>query len=269
MAVSAAPKRIQFRLGVKLGVAAVPYRFFATVDHLTVTPTSATVAVYASDGTTSKLASTAMTAANPCTYTFDFSNTTTWPVGTYQVEHTFISGGVTYRPNRRLLGIYAQVPEPMVTDEDLLERHPDLNNYLDTLTNWVSFIEEGWNSTLFRLSMMLRPDGGYLDPYEIADGTKLYHAHLYQTLRQVFAHLRVVDQDRFGLLAQNYAEMFDEQIAQLEANKLALWTTGPTVVEETRERGSLRTHLRYYAPDGLNPSSIADVTPKADRDQEF
>lgn len=259
---SPARKGTQFRLGYALG-ASVPYEFWASVNHATVTPDSATIAVYAANGTTEKLASTAMTPGNPSTYTLDLSNTTTFPTGEYQLAHTFVSGGVTYSPGRRIFRVYNSVPEPMVTDEDLLQLVPDLDNYLTPgQTSWALFIEEAWNQTLHATSFFQRSDGSFLDPYEIADGTRLYHAHQYRAAMLVALSLRVQDDMRFGMMANDYQELFDAEISNLEEHRFQLWATGPSADDETYERHGIRSHVTSRASENKDQFLNRNVSPK-------
>lgn len=258
MAVTPASKGLQFRLGAKLGSNPYIVTAWPTVDHATVTPTSNQVyiTIYGTDGTTEKLTRALMTGHAPATYALNLGNTTTWPAATgYQVEIDFAYGGNTYVLGRRLLGIYPEVPSPIVTDQDITGEIYDANDFLRDRSNWSDLISEAWNQTLFRLARIRRPDGEVLDPYVLTT-EDIYPIHRAMALMLVMRECRHQEGDRFSLLAQDYATDRDEAVRLLEADLARRWQTGPEVASIENPR-AIRSHIKSYGN--------ADTTTTANR----
>ncbi len=257
MTVTAARKGKQFRLGFPLGTTAAVIEFWPALNHLTITPTGAvTIEILASDGTV-KLVSEDMTGTSPGVTVLDISTIATWPVGDYHVKHTFVSGGNTHKPGIRLMGIYDSVPEPMVTDEDLLEVIFDLNAYKGDRDNWSFEIGEAWNKLLLQLSRIRLEDGTELDPYTIADGTDLYDMHMMRSVMLVCQALRTSAGDRFGLWYNDYKEAYDLTFEAFSASQISKWAEGPVVEDVVIESNLIRSHVKKYS---ITRSDVANRT---------
>ena len=253
------------RFGFRLGdaYAAIRWAPHDPDTHKTITDGSLTgvptVAIYGADGTTVKLAAANMVddADGFWLYRADLSNTTTFPAGQYQAQFAYVIATRSEVRARRRMGIYANIPEPTVSDETLSAMLFDVNDYLGGRSNWAQLIAQAWTLLLLELGRERRPDGTEMDPFEVADSTEYNDAHLWRTLQLVAMELRNSDPDRFGRLAENYAEEYQRAYKGIVSSQLSRWQTGPTVVAEVRESDKVRSAFQRYGADGSDGGDTA------------
>ena len=191
----------------------------------------------------------------PFSYVLSLTDTATFPIGQYQVRFRWTQAGVTREEGRRRMGIYASVPSPLVTDENLPAIIYDLNDFIGDRADWTQTIAASWGLMLTDIARIRRPDGVDLDPFEVADSSELYDLHLWQAIELVALELRSSDADRFGLLHAEAKEKYAEARASFAESQLARWGSGPVATNEVRERSQMRSHVKHY---GIDNSAAAD-----------
>jgi len=178
----------------------------------TATPTSGTVSIYRPDGT-ALVAAQAVTVASIATSSLSGLTTTAEALGEgWLIEWTLLMpDGVTHT-FRQDAALCRRTLYPVISQDDLTQRHSDLPALLGAATSYQPYIDEAFFSICTRLI------GAGRRPYLVIQPSALRDAHLMLALHLVFIDYSTSagDGGRWQALAAHYLTSYEQAYGQLK-----------------------------------------------------
>ena len=204
----------------------------------TATPTSGTVTISRPDGTV--LVSSAVTVATIATYSLTGATTTAEPLGEgWLIEWALVMPDAVTHTFRQDAALCRRALYPVVSQDDLTQRHSDLPSLLGASASYQPYIDEAWWTIGNRLI------GAGRRPYLVIQPSALRECHLMLALHLVFidystsagdggrwqalaAHYLSAYEQSFGALKFSYDEADDNRIDPTKKKSASsqIWTNG-------------------------------------------
>jgi hypothetical protein len=176
----------------------------------TATPTSGTVTISRPDGTV--LVSASVTVATSATYSLPGSTTTSEALGEgWLVQWELVMpDGVTHT-YRNDAALCRRELMPVVSQDDLTQRHSDLPSLLGAAASYQPYIDESWWTIVNRLIAAGRR------PYLVIQPSALRECHLMLGLHLIFIDYSTSagDGGRWQALAAHYLTAYEQAWGQL------------------------------------------------------
>ena len=204
----------------------------------TATPTSGTVTISRPDGTV--LVTGAVTVATIATYSLTGATTTAEPLGEgWLIEWALLMPDSVTHTFRQDAALCRRALYPVVSQDDLTQRHSDLPSLLGASASYQPYIDEAWWTIGNRLI------GAGRRPYLVIQPSALRECHLMLALHLVFidystsagdggrwqalaAHYLSAYEQSFGAVKFSYDEADDNRIDPTKKKSASsqIWTNG-------------------------------------------
>ena len=177
----------------------------------TATPTSGTVTISRPDGTV--LVSSAVTVATIATYSLTGATTTAEPLGEgWLIEWALVMPDAVTHTFRQDAALCRRALYPVVSQDDLTQRHSDLPSLLGASASYQPYIDEAWWTIGNRLI------GAGRRPYLVIQPSALRECHLMLALHLVFIDYSTSagDGGRWQALAAHYLSAYEQSYGALK-----------------------------------------------------
>ena len=177
----------------------------------TATPTSGTVTISRPDGTV--LVTAAVTVATIATYSLTGATTTAEALGEgYLIEWALVMPDNVTHTFRQDAALCRRALYPVVSQDDLTQRHSDLPSLLGASASYQPYIDEAWWTICNRLI------GAGRRPYLVIQPSALRECHLMLALHLVFIDYSTSagDGGRWQALAAHYLSAYEQSYGGLK-----------------------------------------------------
>ena len=177
----------------------------------TATPTSGTVTISRPDGTV--LVSSAVTVATIATYSLTGATTTAEALGEgWLIEWALVMPDAVTHTFRQDAALCRRALYPVVSQDDLTQRHSDLPSLLGASASYQPYIDEAWWTIGNRLI------GAGRRPYLVIQPSALRECHLMLALHLVFIDYSTSagDGGRWQALAAHYLSAYEQSYGALK-----------------------------------------------------
>jgi hypothetical protein len=177
----------------------------------TATPTSGTVSISRPDGT-ALVAAQAVTVATIATFSLPGATTTAEALGEgWLIEWALVMPDSVTHTFRQDAALCRRTLYPVISQDDLTQRHSDLPALLGASASYQPYIDEGFFSICTRLV------GAGRRPYLVIQPSALRDAHLMLALHLVFLDYSTSagDGGRWQALAAHYLASYEQAYGQL------------------------------------------------------